>query len=177
MAKRQKKDAASARSAPEARRGAPVPAVAPPAAAPPAPAPRQPAAPIVEVVDGSPTDPASPGFKRVAERVPILGEAHGEVTVFQPVIIKEISRTGANVQTAFPLHLNSLHDFRLTLGDRSIIVKGRVVHCSIADVEQEGVLYRSGIEFVEPSERVDAAIVDFIAGLVENRRTVTTTPD
>jgi len=116
-------------------------------------------------------DPASDGLKR-AVRVPILGEAHGEVTVFQPVIIKEISRTGANVQTAFPLHLNSLHDFRLTLGDRSVIVKGRVVHCSIADVEQEGVLYRSGIEFVEPSERVDVAISAFIADLVDQRRTV-----
>ncbi|HMD36971.1 MAG TPA: PilZ domain-containing protein [Vicinamibacterales bacterium] len=116
-------------------------------------------------------DPAMGGVQR-AERVPILGDAHGEVTVFQPVIIKEISRTGANVQTAFPLHLNSLHDFRLTLGERSVIVKGRVVHCSIADVEQEGVLYRSGIEFVEPSERVDTAITAFIADLVQHRRTI-----
>ena len=75
--------------------------------------------------------------------------------VFQPMTIKEISRGGAQIETGFPLHLDSLHEFRLTLGERSIIVKARVAHCSISDVEQEIVLYRSGIEFVEPSERVD----------------------
>ncbi|HYM24359.1 MAG TPA: PilZ domain-containing protein [Vicinamibacterales bacterium] len=135
----------------------------------PPPAPAEPSPPgDIEIIETTAVPDPQNGFQR-AQRIPILGEAHGEVTVFQPVIIKEISRTGANVQTAFPLHLNSLHDFRLMLGDRSVIIKGRVVHCSIADVEQEGVLYRSGIEFVEPSERVDAAISGFIANLVEQR--------
>src|SRR5436305_14392716 len=96
--------------------------------------------------------------KRDTERVQILGELRGEVMVFQPTIIKEISRGGAQVETNFPLHLDSLHEFRLTLGDRSIVVKGRVAHCSISDVEQEGVIYRSGIQFIEPSERVFAVI-------------------
>ena len=167
MAKRQAKTAPSDRSTPEPSRKAknPVPSTreTSPELAPP---------PNIEIVSTTAVaDPATGGVQRAA-RIPILGEAHGEVTVFQPVIIKEISRTGANVQTAFPLHLNSLHDFRLTLGERSVIVKGRVVHCSIADVEQEGVLYRSGIEFVEPSERVDAAITAFIADLVQQRRTI-----
>src|SRR3978361_2221480 len=96
--------------------------------------------------------------KRDTHRLQILGELHGEVMVFQPMAIKEISRGGAQLETGFPLHLDSLHDFRLTLGDRSLVVKGRVVHCSITDVEQEQVLYRSGIEFVEPTERVSGAI-------------------
>ena len=90
--------------------------------------------------------------------------------MFQPVAIKEISRGGAQVETAFPLQLDSLHDFRLTLGDRSVVVKGRVAHCSISDVEQEGVLYRSGIEFIEPSERVFAVIADFIEAIKTGRR-------
>src|SRR3954449_2574401 len=94
--------------------------------------------------------------KRDTERVQILGELRGEVTVFQPMAIKEISRGGAQVETGFPLQLDSLHEFRLTLGDRSIVVKGRVAHCSITDVDQELVLYRSGIEFIEPAERVAA---------------------
>ena len=92
------------------------------------------------------------------------------MTVFQPMAIKEISRGGAQVETGFPLHLDSLHDFRLTLADRSLIVKGRVVHCSITDVEQEQVLYRSGIEFVEPPERVADAISDFIEAVTNGRR-------
>src|SRR4029078_10695147 len=92
--------------------------------------------------------------KRDTERIEILGELRGEVMVFQPMAIKEISRGGAQVETGFPLQLDSLHDFRLTLGDRSIVIKGRVAHCSISDVDQELVVYKSGIEFIEPSERV-----------------------
>src|SRR5438477_12748138 len=108
--------------------------------------------------------------KRDAERIEILGELHGEVMVFQPVAIKEISRGGAQVETAFPLQLDSLHEFRLTLGDRSIVVKGRVAHCSISDVDQELVTYRSGIELIEPSERVHSVIAEFIDAIKGGRK-------
>ena len=108
--------------------------------------------------------------KRDTERIQILGDLLGEVMVFQPMAIKDISRGGAQVETSFPLHLDSLHDFRLTLGDRSIVVKGRVSYCSISDVEHEGVLYRSGIEFIEPSERVTTVVGDFIDAVVNGRR-------
>jgi hypothetical protein len=108
--------------------------------------------------------------KRDAERIEILGELHGEVMVFEPMAIKEISRGGVQVETAIPLQLDSLHDFRLTLGDRSVVIKGRVVHCSISDVDQEIVVYRSGIEFVEPSERVDGVVLEFIHAIRDGRR-------
>ena len=111
-----------------------------------------------------------PEDKRDTERIEILGELKGEVTVFQPMAIREISRGGALIETGFPLQLDSLHEFRLTLGERSVVVKGRVAHCSISDVEQEGVLYRSGIEFIEPSERVFAVIADFIEAIKTGRR-------
>jgi PilZ domain-containing protein len=110
--------------------------------------------------------------KRDTDRIQILGELHGEVMVFQPMVVKEIARGGLLVETSFPFHLDSLHEFRLTLGDRSVVVKGRIVHCSISDVEQEIVLYRSGIEFVEPSEPVYAVISDFIAAIEDGRRAV-----
>jgi hypothetical protein len=108
--------------------------------------------------------------KRVSERIGILGELVGEVMLFQPMAIKEISRGGAQIETDFPLQLDSLHDFRLTLGDRSVVVKGRVVHCSITDVEQALVLYRSGIEFTEPSDHVSNVITDFIDAITSGRR-------
>ena len=111
-----------------------------------------------------------PGEKRDTERIPILGELHGEVMVFQPVAIKEISRGGAQVETGFPLQLDSLHEFRLTLGERSVVLKGRVAHCSISDVDQELVTYRSGIEFIEPSDRVYSVISDFIETIKSGRR-------
>jgi hypothetical protein len=108
--------------------------------------------------------------KRDTERVPILGELHGEVMVFQPLTVKEISRGGALVETAFPLQVDSLHDFRFALGARSIVVKARVAHCRISDVDSELVRYRSGLEFIEPSDRVRAAILDFIETIKAGRR-------
>jgi hypothetical protein len=108
--------------------------------------------------------------KRDRERIEILGELHGEVMIFQPLSIKEISRGGCLVETAFPLHLNSLHDIRLTLGEKSIVLKGRVAHCSISDVEQEVVHYHSGLEFVEPSERIREVINEFMDAVRTGRK-------
>ena len=121
-----------------------------------------------EPVDSRPVPP--PEEKRDRERVEILGELHGEVMLFQPLSIREISHGGCNVETTFPLHLNSLHDIRLTLGDRSVVLKGRVAHCRISDVDQEIVMYRSGIEFIEPSDRVTSAISEFIEAIKTGRR-------
>lgn len=106
---------------------------------------------------------------RATERVAILGELHGEVMVFQPMTVREISRGGAQVETAVPLHLNSLHQFRLELGGRSVVATGRVAHCSISDVNQEIVVYCSGIEFVERTDRLDAAIDEFVHDLKQGR--------
>jgi hypothetical protein len=103
-----------------------------------------------------------PDEKRDAERVPILGELQGEMMVFQPMLVKDISLGGATVETRFPLHLNSLHDLRLALGSTSIVVKGRVVHSRISDVDQDIVTYRTGMEFVEPSERATAALAEYL---------------
>src|SRR5258706_14185783 len=114
----------------------------------------------------------APEHKRDTERLEILGELHGEVMVFQPMAIKEISPGGAQIETRFPLQLDSLHEFRLTLGDRSVVVKGRVVHCSISDVDQEAVVYRSGIEFVDAPQRVEGAVADFIHAVTDGRRSL-----
>jgi hypothetical protein len=116
------------------------------------------------------SDRVSSHDNRDNERIPILGELLGEVMVFQPMAIVEISRGGAQVETRFPLQLDSLHDFRLTLGDRSIVVKGRVAHCSISDVDQEIVTYKSGIQFIEPSDRVFSVIAEFIDAIKDGRR-------
>jgi PilZ domain len=114
-------------------------------------------------------DPADDENKRDTERLTILGELHGEVMVFQPMAIKEIGRGGAQIETQFPLQLNSLHELRLTLGDHSIIVKGRIVYCGISDVDQELVTYRTGVEFVEPADRVRDVITGFIDSIKSRR--------
>jgi hypothetical protein len=110
-----------------------------------------------------------PDDKRDSERVPMLGELQGEMMVFQPMVVKDVSLTGATVETRYPLHLNSLHDLRLALGDTSIVVKGRVVHSRICDVDQDIVTYATGVEFVEPSERVQAAIAGYLESVKLHR--------
>ena len=107
--------------------------------------------------------------KRAAERVPILGDLQGEMMVFQPMQVKDISLRGATVETRYPLHLNSLHDIRLMVGTKSVILKGRVVHSRISDVDQDIVTYRTGLEFLEMSDRVIAAIEEFLESLKANR--------
>src|SRR5438045_2416946 len=110
-----------------------------------------------------------PADKRIDERIPILGELQGEIMVFEPMQLKEISRGGLTVESRAPLHLNSLHDLRLTLGAISVVVKARVVHSRISDVDQDVVTYRTGMEFTELSDRVSAAITEFLDTLKASR--------
>jgi len=108
--------------------------------------------------------------KRDTQRIDLPGSLRGEVTVFQPAEISQISLGGMQVETGFPLQLDSLHDFRITVGARSIVVKGRVAHSRISDVDQDVVTYRSGVEFIELSERVVSVITEFIEALRQQRQ-------
>jgi hypothetical protein len=100
--------------------------------------------------------------KRDAERVTMLGELQGELMVFQPMLVRDVSQGGVTVETRFPLQIDSLHDVRLTLGDLSVVVKGCVVHSRISDVDNDVVTYRTGLEFVEPPQRAVGAITEFL---------------
>jgi hypothetical protein len=96
------------------------------------------------------------------DRLTVLGDLYGDVMMYEPMLIREIGVGGATIETRYALHLDSLHDLRLVLGDLSVIVKGRVVHSRISDVDQDIVTYRTGVEFVEVSERVTNAIAEFL---------------
>jgi hypothetical protein len=109
------------------------------------------------------------GEKRDTERLDILGELQGEVSVLAPLTVKEISHGGALVETSFPLQLNSLHEFRLALDGRPVVLRGRIAHCRIVDVEQEVVVYRAGLEFINPSHHVVAAIDAYIKHVMHQR--------
>jgi len=108
--------------------------------------------------------------RRRSERVGVFGELAGAVTVYEPMAVREIGLDGAQIETRFPLLVDSLHDFRLTLGDVSIIVKGRVAHGHVSDVDPDAVTYRAGIEFIDPPGRVLAVIAEFIEQIKTGRR-------
>ena len=103
--------------------------------------------------------------KRDNERVPVPSPIHGEVKVFQPMTILDVSHGGAQIETPFALQLDSLHDFKISLGTRSIVVKGRIAHCHIGELREGVVLYRTGVEFIENSEHVQTALEKFIEAL------------
>ena len=103
--------------------------------------------------------------KRDNERVSVPTPLHGEVKVFQPMTILDVSTGGAQIETPFGLQLDSLHEFRLSLGERSVVVKGRIAHCHIGELNGGVVIYRTGVEFVEISNHVQLALEHFVAAL------------
>ena len=107
--------------------------------------------------------------KRDAERVLILGELRGDMKVFQPMQVKDLSTDGVTVETLFPLQIDSLLDVRLTLGDTPVVVKGRVIHSYVIDVGQDSIAYRTGLELVDPSPSVSLAIEEFLDAVKADR--------
>jgi hypothetical protein len=87
----------------------------------------------------------------------------GEVTVHQPIRIVGIAEGGMQVEAPFPLQNDSVHEFRLALGNRAVVLKGRVTRCQIGELRDGVVLYRCGVEFVDPAPHALDAIRDFIA--------------
>jgi hypothetical protein len=108
--------------------------------------------------------------RREGDRIPILGELTGGVMVFQPMTVTEIGVGGMQIEMRSPLQLDSLHDFRLPLDDRPVVLKGRVVHCRISDVDTNQVLYRTGIEFIDPPAHAREAIEKYIQTMKSARR-------
>lgn len=111
------------------------------------------------------------GNKRDRERVP-LEQVRGEVMVFQPMTILDISIGGAQIETGFALQLDSLHDFRLSLGDRSVIVKGRIAHCHIGELTDVSAFYRTGVEFIDLTDHARTAISDFVLAIKQAKATL-----
>ena len=99
------------------------------------------------------------------ERVPVPAPLYGEVKVYQPMTILDISKGGLQIETPFALQLDSLHDFRISLGELSIIVKGRIAHCKVNELTEGVILYRTGVEFIENTDHAQSAIEEFVDAL------------
>jgi hypothetical protein len=103
--------------------------------------------------------------RRRSSRTDIYSDFRGEVMVFQTVTVRQINHTGLRVDTTVPLQIDSLHDIRLSLAAASVVVKTRVVHCTVSDMESQSVSYEAGLEFVQPNAAVRLAIAQFIDAL------------
>ena len=103
--------------------------------------------------------------RRAHERHDLPDAVSGEVKIYHSMAIRQLSGGGALIEIGVPLHIDSLHDFRLTLGDRSVVVKARVVHSHISTVGSDRVSYHTGIEFVDLSEAITQVLGAFIEAL------------
>jgi hypothetical protein len=110
---------------------------------------------------GQPERPKRPE-RREEERFPVPGSLDGSVMVFLPMAITEIARGGVQVETPFAFQIDSVHELRLAFGNQPVVVKGRVTHCSVVDVAQESMLYRTGLEFVDLPDRLADVIASFV---------------
>lgn len=111
-----------------------------------------------------------PDEKRRSERIEILGDMPGAATVAQPIAIRELSHAGASIECSFPLYVDTLHQFRLTVGGQTLVVRGRIAHCHISEVDHERVTYVAGVDFVELSEAGRKVIADFLEEIKAGRR-------
>ena len=107
--------------------------------------------------------------RREQKRFPLPGTLDGSVMVFLPMAITEIARGGVQVETPFAFQIDSVHELRLAFGNQPVVVKGRVTHCSVVDVAQESVLYRTGLEFVDLPDRLTGLIASFVESVKTER--------
>jgi hypothetical protein len=101
--------------------------------------------------------------RRRSPRVDLLADLHGHlVTLDERVQVTQIGAGGMTVETTAPLSPRVEHDFRLTVGDRAITVKARVVHSRLS-IQEDSVSYVAGLEFLAPGPELLAVVGDIVA--------------
>ena len=93
----------------------------------------------------------------------------GSITVVEPMRVAQISPTGAQIDTTAALKVGTLHDIRLSLDVRAVVVKARVVHSSVRHLHREQVFYRTGVEFIDLTPRAADTIAQFVENLLTRR--------
>lgn len=100
--------------------------------------------------------------QRQRPRIVLPNGLTGEVTVYRPLTVSDLSAQGARVETPEPLRLNSVRAFRFNLGEQTVVLKGRVCHATVRALDDERVVYASGIEFLDVPMMARLAIERFL---------------
>lgn len=99
--------------------------------------------------------------RRRYPRIEILNRIHGHIAAFDVfVTVREMSVGGMSFETSFSFPTDVVHDFRLTLGDMTTTVQGRVLRCREHVRSDGGRVFISGLEFLgeDPKGGVAAMI-------------------
>lgn len=100
--------------------------------------------------------------QRQRPRIPLPNGLSGEVTVYRPLSVSDLSPLGARVETPEPLRVNSVRAFRLNLGEQTVVLKGRVCHATVRALDEGRIVYTSGIEFLDVPPMARLAIERFL---------------
>ena len=100
---------------------------------------------------------------RQRPRFALPSSLSGEVTVYRPLSVSDLSPLGARVETAEVLRVDSVRAFRLNLGEQTVVLKGRIAHASVRTLDDDVVVYTSGVEFLDVPPLARAAIERFLA--------------
>lgn len=100
--------------------------------------------------------------ERRSNRQHLPQELAGEVTVYRPLSVSDLSTHGARVETADALRIGSIRAFRLHLGDQTVVLKGRIAHAQVRTLDTQQVVYTSGVEFVDLTAAAQAGIEGYL---------------
>ena len=112
--------------------------------------------------------------RRKAPRVKLEGQTEGWIQAMFDVTLVDLSTTGALVEHAYPLRPDTIYSltFSTLHGELTFTMKARVVRTFVARSVQppEGepeLVYRSGLEFVNPTPEQIAALEQLLKPLLE----------
>lgn len=110
------------------------------------------------------TTPSDSRDRRQAPRVDLLSEFQGHlITLDQAVLIQQLGPGGLTIACDTPLSPAHVHDIQLTLDDRAVTVKARVVHTRMTVNDGDEFTYVSGLAFIDPAPEAVEAITTFLA--------------
>jgi hypothetical protein len=100
--------------------------------------------------------------RRRSPRVDLLADLHGHVvTLDERVQVRQLNELGMTIETTAPLSPRSPHEFRISLDDLMLRVRGRVVHNRVL-IRGDVVTYVAGVEFVDLTPEGRAVIVQIV---------------
>jgi hypothetical protein len=101
--------------------------------------------------------------RRRSARVDLLADLQGHVvTLDERIRVRQVSHGGLTIETSAPLSPRLVHEFRVSSGDRSALVRARVAHSRV-QVQGDSVAYLSGLEVVEPAPEALAILEEIVA--------------
>ncbi len=120
------------------------------------------------VIDGRPRR-----YTRRARRVQVHGELDGAAFARFKIALADVSLLGVCLEHTHQMLPGQIYLLDLALGDRPLRLKARAIwsriHTAVKTEHGKRIVYRTGLEFTDPSPAATAALQDLMARRVTPR--------